>query len=208
MWLGADLPAWTSHRTEEASAGDLTDETLVEAFRLGDVHAFDQLFARYRQPIFGYVYRSVGGAAIAEELTQDVFLKVFLHLNRVHVDAGFRTWIYRIATTTCIDAHRMASRRPLVALDDARLEDSPCVAKSDDPVERQLGREQQRDVRMALDVLPARYRQVLVLRQFHDLTYAELAEVLGIAVEAVTSLVHRARQAFRDAYTQLQKGGT
>jgi len=84
-----------------------TDADLVRAFQGGDVRAFDALFARYRQPIFGYVYRSVGTASLAEELTQDVFLKVFQHLRRTGKDLSVRAWIYRIATTTCIDVHRV-----------------------------------------------------------------------------------------------------
>jgi RNA polymerase sigma-70 factor (ECF subfamily) len=180
-----------------------TDADLVSAFKKGDVSAFDALFARYRRPIFGYIYRSVGAAPLAEELTQDVFLKVFQHLRRTDENMSVRPWIYRIATTTCIDAHRAATRRPAVVDDAEALRSAPGGL---DPVERHLEREQGRAVRSAIDALPAQYRQALVLRQLQGLAYAEVAEALGISVEAVTSLLHRARQAFRAAYAQQQKG--
>ncbi len=171
------------------------------------MQAFDRVFERYRQPIFGYVYRSMGGAAIAEELTQDVFLKAFLHLRRDRGSISFRAWIYRIATTTCIDAHRREARHPCVAPEEDGLEAVP-PQSDDDPLESQLRREQQREVQAALHALPARHRQILALRQFQGLSYVEIGEVMGISVDAVTSLIHRARQAFRDAYRETQKGGT
>src|SRR5579875_1210712 len=71
-----------------------TDEALVAAFKDGDVRAFDALFARYDHPIFGYVYRSVGDPALAEELAQEVFLKAFLHLRRTPTETPFKAWIY------------------------------------------------------------------------------------------------------------------
>lgn len=178
-----------------------SDEELVAAFKAGDVQAFDALFTRYRQPIFGYLYRSVGDAAVAEELAQEVFLKVFQHLRRTSNHLRVHAWMYRIATTTCIDALRTATRRPVLSQDDATLAAAPAPTSAD-PVERQLQREQHREVRRALNALPTSYLQVLVLRQFEGLSYAESAEVMGISVEAVTSLIHRARQAFRATYSR------
>lgn len=180
------------------------DAELVAAFKAGDVRAFDALFARYGQPVFGYIYRSVGDPALAEELTQDVFLKAFLQLRRTAADTTFKAWIYRIATTTCIDAHRAASRRPVPLYDEQAL---ALLADRDagDPEQRAIQRERRRAVRRTLDALPAHYRQALILRQLQGLSYAEIGEALGISVEAVTSLIHRARQAFRAAYNRHQQ---
>ena len=188
-----------SHGVDEAA-----DEALVAAFKGGDVRAFDALFARYGQPIFGYIYRSVGDPALAEELTQEVFLKAFLHLRRTATETTFKAWIYRIATTTCIDAHRAAARRPVPVRDEEALALLADRAASD-PEQRQIQREQRRAVRRTLDALPAHYRQALILRQLQGLSYAEIGEALGISVEAVTSLIHRARQAFRAAYSRQQQ---
>jgi RNA polymerase sigma factor (sigma-70 family) len=180
-----------------------TDADLVLAFKAGEVRAFDVLFMRYHRPIFGYIYRSVGAAPLAEELAQDVFLKVFQHLRRTGENVTFRAWTYRIATTTCIDAHRAATRRPALVDDAEALISAPGGL---DPLARQLEGERRREVRSALDALPAHYRQALILRQLQGLAYVEVGEALGISTEAVTSLLHRARLAFRAAYTQQQKG--
>jgi RNA polymerase sigma-70 factor (ECF subfamily) len=180
------------------------DEALVAAFKGGDVRAFDALFARYGQPIFGYIYRSVGDPALAEELTQEVFLKAFLHLRRTAAETTFKAWIYRIATTTCIDAHRAAARRPVTVRDEEVVALMADLSQSD-PEQRLIRIEQRRAVRRTLDALPMHYRQSLILRQLQGLSYSEIGEALGISVEAVTSLIHRARQSFRAIYGQPQQ---
>ena len=190
-------PAWHAR-------SQVADAALVAAFKGGDVRAFDALYARYGQPLFGYIYRSVGDPALAEELAQEVFLKAFLYLRRTATDTAFKAWIYRIATTTCIDAHRAAARRVGEAYDEVVLE-SMADQHATDPEQRQIQREQRRAIRRALDALPAHYRQALILRQWQGLSYAEIGEALGIGVEAVTSLIHRARQAFRTTYAAQQR---
>jgi RNA polymerase sigma factor (sigma-70 family) len=205
LWLPlAAAPTQPARATRTPDAGAADDAAVVAAFKGGDVRAFDALFVRYGQPIFGYVYRSVGDPALAEELTQDVFLKAFLHLRRTAPQTSFKAWVYRIATTTCLDAQRAAARRPIPLRAEEAL-DLVADQQSTDPEQRLLQREQRSAVRRTLDALPAHYRQALLLRQWQDLSYAEIGESLGISVDAVTSLIHRARQAFRTAYRQDQQ---
>ena len=201
LWL--PLMAAPTDPVPDARAPD-ADAALVAAFKGGDVRAFDALFARYGQPIFGYVYRSVGERARAEELAQDVFLKAFLHLGRTAPQTAFKAWIYRIATTTCLDAQRATARRPILVCEEeaqALLADQDALG----PEQSLLRREERHAVRRTLDALPAHYRQALILRQWQGLSYAEIGEALGISVEAVTSLIHRSRQAFRAAYSQQEQ---
>ncbi len=200
----AAAPADPAPDARAHGAEDAADAALVAAFKGGDVRTFDALFARHGQPIFGYIYRSVGDPALAEELTQDVFLKAFLHLRRTATETTFKAWIYRIATTTCIDAHRAAARRPVAAPAEEALALLADRAASD-PEQRLIQHEQRRAVRRTLDALPAHYRQALILRQWQGLSYAEIGEALGISVEAATSLIHRSRQAFRAAYSQQEQ---
>ena len=205
LWLPlVAAPADPVQDARSQGADEAADEALVAAFKGGDVRTFDALFACYRQPIFGYIYRSVGDPALAEELTQEVFLKAFLHLRRTATDTTFKAWIYRIATTTCIDAHRAAARRPVPVREEEALA-LMADREASDPEQRQIQREQRRAVRRTLGALPAHYRQALILRQLQGFSYAEIGEALGISVEAVTSLIHRARQAFRAAYSRQQQ---
>jgi RNA polymerase sigma-70 factor (ECF subfamily) len=205
LWMPlAAAPADPVRDPHSHGADEAADEVLVAAFKGGDVRTFDALFIRYSQPIFGYIYRSVGDPALAEELTQDVFLKAFLHLRRTATETTFKAWIYRIATTTCIDAHRAAARRPVPVRDEEALALMADRAAGE-AEQRLIQREQRRAVRRTLIALPAQYRQALILRQLQGLSYAEIGEALGISVEAVTSLIHRARQAFRAAYRRQQQ---
>ncbi len=205
LWLPfAAAPAQPARATRAPDAGAADDAALVAAFKGGDVRAFDALFARYGQPIFGYVYRGVGDPALAEELTQEIFLKAFLHLRRTVPQTSFKAWVYRIATTTCLDAQRAAARRPIPLHTEEAL-DLVADQQAADPEQRLIQHEQRRAVRRTLDALPAHYRQALLLRQWQGLAYVEIGEALGISVEAVTSLIHRARQAFRAAYSQQQQ---
>ena len=143
--------------------------------------------------IFGYVYRSVGDPALAEELTQDVFLKAFLHLRRT----AARRRPSRPGSTGSPPPphrrHRAAARRPAAVRDGRRLAWWP-MRDAGDPEQRADPARARRAVRRTLDALPAHYRQALILRQLQGLSYAEIGEALGISVEAVTSLIHRARR--------------
>ena len=205
LWLPlAAAPIDPVQDARSQGADGATDAALVAAFKGSDVRTFDALFARYSQPIFGYIYRSVGDAARAEELTQDVFLKAFLHLRRTATETTFKAWIYRIATTTCIDAQRAVARRPVPVRAEEAL-DLVADQQATDPAQRLVQGEQRRAVRRTLDALPAPYRQALILRQWQGLSYAEIGAALWISVEAVTSLIHRARQAFRAAYRQQEQ---
>jgi RNA polymerase sigma-70 factor (ECF subfamily) len=205
LWMALATAPVDPARDAGVPAGDPgADGALVAAFKRGDVRAFDALFTRYRQPIFGYIYHSVDDPARAEELTQEVFLNAFLHLRHTAAETAFKAWIYRIATTISIDAHRAAARRPVPVHDEEAL---ALVADrgAGDPEQREIQREQSRAVRRTLNALPAHYRQALLLRLVQGLSYAEIGEALGISVEAVTSLIHRARLAFRAAYGRHQQ---
>lgn len=160
-----------------------TDEELMLAFKGGDRGAYEQLFARYRDAIYGYLRRRLNDPGRAEELTQDVFLALVERRNGYEVRASFKTYLYRIAL------HRLSSelrRRPLAE----RAANSPAEAASDPEVVTQ--------VRQALARLDAEHREVVLLREYQQLSYAEIAEVLKIPVGTVRSRLFRAKLALRD----------
>lgn len=184
------------------------DEDLVRAFQAGNTRSFDALFQRYQRPIFNYIYRMIGSLGPSEELTQDTFLRVFTSLGRAGEIANFRAWLYRIATNAAISYLRKGKQH--VSSLEERLADNPqaepAADRWDEPEERQLRREAVDQVVLALQRLPEAQRQVLVLRQMQGLSYHELAGVTGLSVEAVTSLLHRARLAFREQVANLERG--
>lgn len=184
------------------------DEDLVRAFQAGDTRSFDALFQRYQRPTFNYIYRMIGSLGPSEELTQDAFLRVFTSLGRAGEVANFRAWLYRIATNAAISYLRKGKQR--VSSLEERLADNPqaepAADRRYDPEEQQLRREAVDQAVLALQRLSEAHRQVLVLRQMQGLSYQELAVVMGLSAEAVTSLLHRARQEFRLQVENVERG--
>ena len=157
------------------------DEELMLGVRRGDRDAFTALFQRHYARVHALCARLTGDAAAADDLAQDTFLRVLRLGSGFQARARFSTWLYRIARNVSIDhlqrvrrtAHRDASAlngRPDETVDDPRLH----------------------TLELALALLPADRREVLVLSRYHDLPYAQLAEVLGCSEGAARVRVHRA----------------
>lgn len=157
--------------------------------------AFERLFHGYQRPILNYVYRLLGDAARAEELTQDVFVKAYAALPRLPADANHRAWLYRIATNAAYDQLR---RRKLIQwLPFPERHSSPMA---DRDVEGQLG---ERDaVQCALANLPPKYRAVLILFSVQGYSTREISNMMGISVGAVKTRLYRARERFRQVYRE------
>ena len=168
------------------------DADLVGRARAGDQLAFARLFEQYHAPILNYLHRMVGDRALAEDLTQDAFVKAYNALPATRPDLAFKPWLYRIATNTAISQLR---RRKIVQW-------IPFLAGHDqasgESVERTVGR--RHDVRQALEKLPKHYAAVLLLRHYQGLSLAETAEALGITENAAKLRLFRARKAFAEIY--------
>lgn len=179
----------------------LSDNLLLERMGHGDVASFETLFHRHYDRVYGLLFRLVGNRVEAEDLTQEVFLKLYQHAFARRFLAARRehnvsAWLYRTATNAGYNAIRGRKRRwqrNLLLVPDP--EGSP---GADREVER---RETQMAVRAALARLPQRQTQLLLLRQM-GLSYAECATVCNIAPGSVGTLLARAAKAFRKAYEE------
>jgi RNA polymerase sigma-70 factor (ECF subfamily) len=173
------------------------DAQRMLAFRAGDVAAFDLLFRRWAAPLLRYLERLVRDAAAAEELVQEVFLRVHRARDRYVPEARFSTWLYRIATNLALNELRRPRRRdPHESSDEEGA--APLAAPGSAPDElahaRRLGRAVERELRG----LPERQRAALWLSAVEGLSYAEVAAVLDVTPQAVKALVHRARCTLAD----------
>ncbi len=151
-------------------------------FKRGDGPAFDELFARYKNAIYGYIRRRVDDPGRAEEIAQDVFLALVRHRNGYEVTASFRTYLYRIAMNRIASEYRKQKER------DPLPEETP--AASDPAVVQQ--------VRDALAQLEPHEREIVLLREYQGLSYDEIAQVLDVPVGTVRSRLFRAKMALRD----------
>jgi RNA polymerase sigma-70 factor (ECF subfamily) len=163
---------------------------LARSAQAGDLDAFEELVRRHQRGLFGYLYRMCGNPADAEEMAQQALVKAWKGLAGFRGDSSFKTWLYRIATNLCIN--RATRRKPMVQLP----EDLPAAATSEPP--EVYAREQRiAAVRGALDRLPADQRAALVMVEFQEMSYQQVASAMGRSVRAVDSLLFRGRQNLR-----------
>jgi RNA polymerase sigma-70 factor (ECF subfamily) len=159
-----------------------TDQDLMLAFKRGSVDAFEELFRRYEQPIWGYFRRRLVQASRAEELTQETFLAVLRGADRYEPRATFRTYLYSIALNL-LRTDRRESGATIGPLPPA----TPVAPSIDDALW----------MRQAVDRLDDMDRTVVMLREFEQLSYSEIADLLKIPVNTVRSRLYRAREALR-----------
>ena len=193
-------PAAANH----APARDEQEREMVARAKAGEDEAFDWLYQRYHTAIFNYVYRMVGDQETAKDLTADAFLKLWLNLEK-YVDRGtFGAWVYRLATNVCLDHLRhvkLVKWTPWEAFVSV-FHPTQVAASREQPERIAVHREDTEEVRMLLSQLHPTHRACLVLREYYDLTYDEMAEHLGATRAAVKSLLYRARGEFRHLYTR------
>jgi RNA polymerase sigma-70 factor, ECF subfamily len=162
----------------------ISDEALMLEFQGGSREAFEQLFARYRGPLYGYFRRRLNGDRRAEDLTQDTFLAVIRAAAHYEARALVRTYLFAIAMNLVA-----AERRK-------RFRDSPQGQPSPEPATTG-GPDSAMWVRQALEKLDESEREILMLREYEQLSYAEIAELLKVPVNTVRSRLFRARMAMK-----------
>ena len=170
------------------------DEMLVAQFQAGRQDAFDELMKRYKQRIYAYLLRSVKNYEDAEELTIEVFFKVYRALGNWQPQAKFSTWLYRIAHNLAIDFHRAKSRRQTYSLDDEELSlDEPIASDlGSDPAWQVEENDRHRVIRAAIDQLSPKQKDVFMLNRYEGLQIKEITEVLDMAEGTVKIHLHRA----------------
>src|SRR4051812_35127601 len=160
----------------------LADYELVESAVAGREASFEELVRRYQRPIASYVYRMVGNYDAALDLTQEVFIKVYNSLARYRSEFKFSTWIYKIAHNAAIDHLRRHSvREQLLTIGEDGLRPEVAIESRRLTPEQESEREERRsEIESVVHSLPAAYRELIVLRHSHDLSYDEIAEVTGL----------------------------
>lgn len=186
-----------------------SDADLMLAFKAGDTGAFEKLVLRHQIGLFNFFMRMSNKRDLAEDLTQDVFFRVYLHADTYESTAKFTTYLYRIARNCWIDHIRRLKRRGRPkSLDEETAEDlslrSTLPAATEPPSARMEREEQGRVIEEALAGLPEEQRMVFILSEMEGLKYAEIAEALEIPVGTVKSRMHVAVRRLRD---QLVKRG-
>jgi RNA polymerase sigma-70 factor (ECF subfamily) len=194
---------------ESEGAATDPDAELMLRFQSGELAAFERLFGRHSRAIVNFAYRFVRNREVAEELAQEIFLRVYDAAAGYRVEARFTTWLYRIATNVCLNEIRRPQYR-------ARLEslDAPAAEPDGRPLELedrgQPGAQALLErgavaaaIKRALDQLPEKQRLAFILNKYQELSYAEVAGVMQTSEKAVKSLIHRAKEALSETLRPL-----
>src|SRR5207249_11679352 len=168
----------------------VTERELVERCRLGDERAFEELVDRFKDLVFGLIARTVQDRSRAEDLAQDVFLRIHRGLPYFRGEARLSTWIYRIVANVC--AQDQERRRPTVALDDEATHVRPAAR------DRQFADLELRDrLEKAVARLPAHYRLRVAAHYLEGVQYEDLAEALQVPLGTIKTQLYRAKQQLR-----------
>jgi RNA polymerase sigma-70 factor (ECF subfamily) len=166
------------------------DRQILEACQQGDREAFRRLFEAYRDTVYTIALHFLhGDEASAEDITQEVFVRLFTRIRQYRREAEFSTWLYRIVANACLDEQRR--RKPFVHTDAADAEESLQSGASPSPEELYDRLELTHSVRSALAGLTPSLRLTLLLKYFEELSYDEIARVLGCSKGTVASRLHR-----------------
>lgn len=188
--------------TATSSLSSTPDLDLAERHRYGDAEAFEEIYQRFAKMVFNLALRMAGTVEEAEDLSQEVFLRVHRHLAKFNGRSTLKTWIYRITLNHCRSklGRRRYPTRPLAEEnggDPAYREGAELVDERRGPEEHVLARDAARRLARALTRLKPRFREAVVLRDLEGLSYDEIAEVLNIRIGTVRSRIARGRDRLR-----------
>ncbi len=195
-----------------AAAPDPDAELMLRVKR-GDEAAFEALVERYQQPILNLICRTLPDATEAEDLAQTVFVQVYKSASRYRPTARFSTWLFTIARNLCLNELRRRSRHPADPLEPGdSAGDQPARQypdqRSSGPVESTLHGELELKIEEAIRALPENQRTALLLCQQDELSYEDIAAVLGCSLSATKSLIHRARETLKARLKPYLRTGT
>lgn len=195
--------------------GEVSDEALMMRYQRGDLSAFTTIVARHKTPIFNFVLRQVGASGAAEDLVQEVFVRVIESAGTFKHEAKFTTWAYTIARNLCVDHHRKASFRRHASLDERESREhgegpslGDQVADSHPRASTERGaisNEIQLKVVAAVDALPGEQREVFLLRQIANLPFQEIAAITGTPENTVKSRMRYALERLQEALTEFEE---
>jgi len=175
---------------------DPVEIALIKKAKGGDVEAFNDLFEREKKYLYNMMLQLTGDVAAADDLTQEAFVKAYRKLSGFRSQASFRTWLTTIAINIFRNDHRKKARHNTL-----NLADYPVRDHGDQPECLIIRSELQFCILHTLQHhIPKKYREVLVLRDFHNMSYKEIARILGWSMSRTKTNLHRARLVFRDQF--------
>jgi RNA polymerase sigma-70 factor (ECF subfamily) len=182
-------------KTKDAKRTDITDEQLIARFQLGDVQAFDVLVRRYKDQLLNFVYRFVGNRSDAEDIVQETFLRVYKNKHYYKEIAKFSTWVYTIAGNLAKTELRRRKRHKIFSVSNFVNEerDYDIPDREHSPERKVDSTIQENIIQKAIEKLPTKFKEVIILRDIQGFAYEEISQILNIPLGTVKSRVNRGR---------------
>jgi RNA polymerase sigma-70 factor (ECF subfamily) len=202
--LMAAMPSPAGMSPAFAGAEGLTDADIMLRVKAGDQSAFNYLVQKYRRPLISFMYRMARNAAAAEDLAQEVFLRVYRSRETYEASAKFTTWLYRIATNLAVNhARDTRHERPevTVSLDEPDEESGTTLELPDEGLtaeQAMVRRERLLAIRSKVEALPEQQRLAVIMHKYQQMDYKQIAEVLKKSESATKSLLFRAYETLRE----------
>jgi len=200
----ADIPSVSDEERvadrEKRESND-RDVRLMLLVKEGDIPAFEELVEVHQGPVIGTVAKMLGGASDAEDIAQQVFIRVWKSASRYEPTAKFTTWLFTITRNLVFNETRRRQRKPTVSADE-REEDSQWTTEDHDtasPDQDALNRELERAIDRAIEALPEKQRIAIILRRYEEMPYDEISKILSISIPALKSLLFRARGQLKES---------
>jgi len=197
-------PNLSNHYSEQALDPDVF---LMLEFQKGDKASFENLMRKYYKRVFNFIYRFVGSIEIAEDLTQEVFMKVYKKAPSYKPQAKFQTWLYTIAKNISLNELRKHKKK-MISLEETIESDSGEIKRqfeddtSENPFQRLENKELVAIIKKAINQLPENQRIAVLLHRYEQFSYEEIAQTMGCSVSAVKSLLSRAKENLKIVLSQ------
>jgi RNA polymerase sigma-70 factor (ECF subfamily) len=193
-----------AHLAGSAAADPASDAAIMLRVAAGDEAGFNYLVGKYHRSMINFLYRMVHNQAVAEELAQEVFLRVYRSRESYRAEAKFTTWLYRIATNLAVNhardtKHERAAQNVYLDVPDEETGTTPEVADDEPNIEQRLLRDERMGaIRKHVMALPERQRMAVLMHKYQGMDYKQIGDVLKLSESATKSLLFRAYQTLRD----------
>jgi len=174
------------------------DSEIVRQIQSDDAAAFDELMRRYKRPVVSFIFRMLGNSQDADDVAQDVFVRVYQNLDTYRPETKFSTWLFALARNAAIDRIRWRARHRTES-----IESAPEIVASSGTAEEVNAHEIGDQIAAAITKLPEDQKTAIVLSEYHGMSYAEIAGVMRCSEKSVESRLYRAKQTLRAALQHL-----
>jgi RNA polymerase sigma-70 factor, ECF subfamily len=181
------------------------DESVwIARAKAGDQEAFEAIFQLYERQIYGFIYRMMGNAEDANDLTQECFIRAYRALSQTNDDLNISAWLHRIASNACLDVLRRRQRIRWLPWESHKHEHLLHGKPLDEPESNALRNETQITVQQVISQMSPRNRMALILREYEGMSCEEIGQIMGLSRSAVKSVLFRGREEFRRIYKAVE----